>query len=570
MGYASVAIVRRRRAGVAMAVALLGLSGTAAEPPKTDKGSRPHTFDGRYDITTIDLTVVYLVPKDRRPLDDWRERVDYFMKRIAAFHERESAGCSRLRIRVHSEPLIAEQSADQIRGKDPDQTFEHSLREVQSALRWPPRRRDGFPILLVLSEINWRELDDFQRTRIVDGVARFEGSVDDEGRHFPGAESGGARAVYNPEEGLGMGLVSADGWRVPYTGSDCVVYHEGIGHPIGLPHPEPIDDSVMGVAQYKFWLNQTRVDDSQKRALGWPTGAEADLYLRTRRFAGTAGQATRPDLFTGFTAVPSPAVPRPRQAVRLRLHWPERAELRTLKVSLQTDLRGPWLTLPLVLPNSPPAEVDIGSFERPTPVSYRVEAVLRDGQSVELRGYFQVKGPASDSLRDYLVSAPFRRYLPAMKEPDLRQLAAKDRTATVYRFIWMPSFHDLVSVRFVKTEDGATLDAVRLRLPEELRPGGVVVERRSARLKPAHWERIARHVETARFWEMPNRPRHPTSPPDAAIADGDFLVVEGVRDGRYHVVFAHSFPAGNFVDLCQAMLFMSGIDVKNIWFEYRD
>lgn len=552
-----------------MAVVLLGLSGIAAEPPRTDEGSRPHTFDGRHDITTIDLSVVYLVPKDRRPLDDWRERVDYFMKRIAAFHERESAGWSRPRIRVHSEPLIAGRTADEIRGQDPDQTFENSIREARSALRWPPRRRDGFPILLVLSEINWRELDDFRRTRTVDGVARFDGSVDAEGRHFPGAKSGGARAVYSPEEGLGMGLVSADGWRVPYIGSDCVVYHEGIGHPIGLPHPEPIDDSVMGVAQYRFSLNQTRVDDSQKRAMGWPTGAQADLYLRARASARAASRPPRPDLFTAFTAVPSPAVPRPRQAVRLRLHWPEQARLRTLKVSLQTDLRGPWLVLPLVLPDSPPAAVNIGSFERPTPVSYRVEAGLRDGQTVELRGYFQVEGPTSDSLRNYLGHALFRRYLQAMKEPDLCQLAAKDRTATVYRFIWMPSFHDLVSVRFVKTEEGATLEAVKLRLPEGLKPGGVVVERRIARLKPAHWERIAGHVEKARFWEMPNLPRHPTISPDAGILDGDLLFVEGVREGRYHLVRAHSFPGGNFVDLCRAMLFMSGIDVKKIWFEYR-
>ena len=240
-----------------------------------------------------------------------------------------------------------------------------------------------------------------------------------------------------------------------------------------------------------------------------------------------------------------------------------------MEVSLQTDLRGPWMALPSVLLDSPPAEVDIGAFDRPTPVSYRVNASLRDGQSVELRGYFQVKGPPSDSLLDYLRHAPFRRYLPAMKEPDLWRLAAKDPTATVYRFVWMPSFHDTVSARFVKTEQGAILEAVRLRVPDDFKPGGVVVERRSVRLKPAHWERIARHVEKARFWTMPNRPRHPTLPPDGSIADGDWLFVEGVREGRYHVVWAHSFPGGNFVDLCQAMLFMSGIDLKKIWFEYR-
>ena len=54
------------------------------------------------------------------------------------------------------------------------------------------------------------------------------------------------------------------------------------------------------------------------------------------------------------------------------------------------------------------------------------------------------------------------------------------------------------------------------------------------------------------------------------IADGDILVVEGVKDGKYHVVSRHSPPRGDFVDLCQAMLFMSGIDVRRLWFEYRE
>ena len=76
MKYPSVAFVRRCRAGVATAVVLLGIAGVAAGQPKTDEGNRPHTFDGRHDISKIDLTVVYLVPKDRRPLDDWRERVE--------------------------------------------------------------------------------------------------------------------------------------------------------------------------------------------------------------------------------------------------------------------------------------------------------------------------------------------------------------------------------------------------------------------------------------------------------------------------------------------------------------
>jgi hypothetical protein len=97
------------------------------------------------------------------------------------------------------------------------------------------------------------------------------------------------------------------------------------------------------------------------------------------------------DLFTVFTALQSPIVPKPNQPVKLNFIWPEGAKLRELKLRIQTDLHGPWLALAVARFDRPPSAVELGSFDRPTPVSYRVDAALDDGQSVELWGYFQVK-----------------------------------------------------------------------------------------------------------------------------------------------------------------------------------
>ncbi len=172
--------------------------------------------------------------------------------------------------------------------------------------------------------------------------------------------------------------------RVPYSGSDCVVYHEGIGHSIGLPHPEPMDDSVMGTAQYRFWINQTWVTPSQKKALGWIEDEnEAARKLSSK-------EPTK-ELFTAFTAIPQPTVPAPNEPVRLRFTWPNEGRLREIKIRVQTDLQGPWHTVPSHADVKPPDALPIGAFDRPTPVSYRVDAVLEDGQSVELWGYFQVE-----------------------------------------------------------------------------------------------------------------------------------------------------------------------------------
>lgn len=336
-----------------------------------------HTWDGRHSIDRIDVTVVYFVPSDRVPLLDWRERVDYFCGRIEQFHQREYQGQSTLTTHVMDQPFVSEQTTRQLRGGDGDTIFFRTLREVDNALGFGTERSDAFPILLVLSDVNWRPLDDFYRLKPTeDGGLVFEGNFSGT-QHFPGAASGGARATYLADRGVGWGLVSADGWRVPYRGSDCVVYHEGVGHTVGLPHPQPGDGSVMSLGQYQGWISESWLDDDQKQRLGWQPGSKSIDRQH--------------DLFSVFRAIPEPAVPEPGQTVFLNCDWPVRAAIESCHVRIQTDLRGPWLDIPQTQTDKPPGKLSLGQFDRATPVSYRVDAVLKDGQSAELWGYFQVR-----------------------------------------------------------------------------------------------------------------------------------------------------------------------------------
>ncbi|WP_435021557.1 hypothetical protein TA3x_002438 [Tundrisphaera sp. TA3] len=361
-----------RRMVVLFSIALLARSALANE--------RMRTFDGKHPIDDIEVTFVYFVPEDREPLADWHDRLGYFAKRIEAFHRRELDGQSNLKVIVRPEPFRSAKTAEEVRGNDPNATFYNTVNETRKALKWPGESRKAFPILLVLSEINWRELDDFRRTRVVDGKEVHEGNIGRGGRHFPGAESGGARATYWSREGFGLGLVSADGWRVPYSGSDCVVYHEGVGHTIGLPHPEPVDGSVMGVAQYQGWINETFLNVDQKKKLNW-------LPPQERR--NDASEA----LFTAFTALQDPTVPKAGEPVALRVRWPAGAKVKSLRIRYQTELAGPWIEgkAEIGTAGEPPARVPLATFERATPVSYRVDAALEGGEAVEIWGYFQVK-----------------------------------------------------------------------------------------------------------------------------------------------------------------------------------
>lgn len=349
------------------------------------------TWDGKHSIDQIEVTVVYFLPKGRTPLPDWKDRASYFCRRIERFHEREFHGQSVMKTDLQPEPFVSARTVEQLRDGDGDFIFFQTVREVDGVLQLAKKERKAFPILLVLSDINWRPLDDFFRVKPAsEGKFVFEGNYSN-GRHFPGAAAGGARATYLADRGMGMGLVSADGWRVPCSGGDCVVYHEGVGHTIGLPHPQPGNGSVMSLGQYNGWISESWLDDAQKKRLGW-TPPEKPVDRKA-------------DLFSAFKALPDPLVPKPNEPVRLKLTWPEGVTIKSLRVRFQTEQWGPWIEPAVVdvpildkLPNSDrlfkmkaPESVLLGQFDRATPVSYRVDAVLEDGRDVELWGYFQVR-----------------------------------------------------------------------------------------------------------------------------------------------------------------------------------
>jgi hypothetical protein len=351
------------------------------------------TWDGRHSIDTIRATVVYFVPSDRQPLPDWQERVEWLCERVRRFHHREFAGRSRLVTRIHPEPFRSATSTGALRGGDGDATFFRTLTEVDRTIDVGRDADGAFPVLLVLSDINWRPLDDFSRQSPAGQGWKFDGALADGGLHVPGAAAGGSRAVYLADRGRGWGLVSGDGWRVPCRGSDCVVYHEGIGHAIGLPHPEPADGSVMSEGQYRSALAQSWVEAGQKKRIGFT--------------ADVAANAPPADpVFDSFTATPEPAVPRPGQPVALRL-FPLDLIPPGLRVEVQTSLRGPWTSVPVEAEAIQKGLVSLGRFDRPCGVGWRVtgptakmdteagddaKPVPVDGPSAATAwGYFQVR-----------------------------------------------------------------------------------------------------------------------------------------------------------------------------------
>jgi hypothetical protein len=145
----------------------------------------------------------------------------------------------------------------------------------------------------------------------------------------------------------------------------------------------------------------------------------------------------------------------------------------------------------------------------------------------------------------------YSKALSTMKEPSLWELARQGQTMEVYRLLWLPTWGRPVAVRVEKAGGRMTLNEVQLDGDGGYELGEVAVRKQTS-LSQRDWDRLMERVEEAAFWGMP------TSINDLGV-DGEHLIVEGVRDGRFHVVDRWSPRPGAYRELCRSMLSFAGL-----------
>jgi hypothetical protein len=154
-------------------------------------------------------------------------------------------------------------------------------------------------------------------------------------------------------------------------------------------------------------------------------------------------------------------------------------------------------------------------------------------------------------------------HLKAMKEPSLWRLSQTDPKATVFRFLWLPTFHGPTSVRLERFSDSAVLCVVRLDKRAGYEPGGINILK-SKKLTEKQRQEFEQRLDRAKFWDLP------TDEGTFSGTDGDRLILEGVMNGEYHVVHRDTPALGSdFVELCRFLLDLSGLNVMKSWDEYR-
>ncbi len=136
----------------------------------------------------------------------------------------------------------------------------------------------------------------------------------------------------------------------------------------------------------------------------------------------------------------------------------------------------------------------------------------------------------------------YSKHLKALREPSLWELSRQDPKAEVYRFLWLRSFHHPIAVRLVVRQNGSGWINSRETFGKGgFQPGGI--DRYGVSwLRKGLTQSFLAAIESGNFWDLPTL-ADPSE--NAAKLDGAQWIIEGVRNGNYHVVDRWSPEAGN-------------------------
>lgn len=152
-----------------------------------------------------------------------------------------------------------------------------------------------------------------------------------------------------------------------------------------------------------------------------------------------------------------------------------------------------------------------------------------------------------DPAREQFTVEWYSKHLTAMEEPSL---ASPGSGQEGYRFLWLPSFQNSVAVRVWRSGNEALMSVKRLDGAGGYEPGELVVNRVRP-LSAREWDEFERLLGLACYWKLPTKAR--------GGLDGSRWILEGAKEGRYHVVDRWSPRGGSYREACLYLLKISEV-----------
>lgn len=169
-------------------------------------------------------------------------------------------------------------------------------------------------------------------------------------------------------------------------------------------------------------------------------------------------------------------------------------------------------------------------------------------------GYFRKNEFASKWVeQNDFINDWYGKHLKAMQELPLIDTTADKE---VYRFLWLRSFHRPIAVRIEKTSDQLQLSLVETDGRGGYGPGDTL-RREVKSIDNLQWCEFQALLDQAEFWTLAGDDKDPGQ-------DGAQWIMEGVKNGRYHLVDRWSPETGAFRASCIYLLELSGIDTEKL------
>ncbi len=142
--------------------------------------------------------------------------------------------------------------------------------------------------------------------------------------------------------------------------------------------------------------------------------------------------------------------------------------------------------------------------------------------------YFPKGSLSSYDRADIARARWYSAQLRALDELSLLE-EGKNASLQSYRFVWLRTFHHPVTVRLDIMADGTGKLTTKIANGAGGYEPGKLIESRSRSLTQEQTNKFLGQVKDAGFWELP-------SYEETSGFDGSRWIIEGVKDGKYHVV----------------------------------
>ncbi|MBZ0167516.1 MAG: hypothetical protein K8I00_11975, partial [Candidatus Omnitrophica bacterium] len=127
-----------------------------------------------------------------------------------------------------------------------------------------------------------------------------------------------------------------------------------------------------------------------------------------------------------------------------------------------------------------------------------------------------------------------------------------------YRFLWLRSFHDPICLRLTINNNGTGILTVKSTDGAGGYDAGKLVNDYEVLMTVEQVSTFVEKIRQAKFWKMPERKM-------IIGLDGARWILEGLKEGRYHIVDRWSPDGGKFREAVEYLLQFSRLDIEPIY-----